>query len=86
MPHYQEPAPRYSRPVPASRLPGLPLARRAPRSGAHWTRRPSVWFRNALDAFGRAWERERDDKMLRIGIGIGGFAAIAGGLACRALL
>lgn len=64
---YQTPAPRYSRPIPASKLPPvdtfLPLHR--------------PLRDQAVQAFRVLVRRERDDRMLRIGAALGILAALA---------
>lgn len=73
---YQTPAPRYSRPIPASKLP--PVDTLLPRH------RPLL--DQVVQALLLAIQRERDDRMLRIGAGLGGLAVIVATAAARALI
>ena len=63
---HTEPAPRYSRPVPASTLPRVtsPQPRHRP------------LFRRMRGAIAELVQREREDFALRIGMGLGGLFAL----------
>lgn len=65
---YQHPAPRYSKPMPVSRLPAPWGEGYRPRPRRSIVARAAVAIVAALRD---ALEREREDYMLRIGIGLG---------------
>lgn len=73
---YQHPAPRYSRPIPASTLPPVttPLPRHRP-----LLQRIGHQVRLVV-------QREREDAMFRIGAGLGGIAVVVATVAARAYL